>query len=208
MDPTFRTGFAAALESVVNGALACDPATRARLAQLDGRALALDFTAPRLSLYLWIEGDRVGVGQQWDGEVSTRLTGSAIAMLRLLCDPGATPAKLDVSVSGSSALLAELQSILRDLDLDWEAPLARLVGDLPAHTAGKALRSACGWLRDNLRAAPSAAAEALSEEWHLTPPLAQFEAFAADIAELSLDSDRLDARLQLLRDKFSRQEAH
>ncbi|WP_237057515.1 ubiquinone biosynthesis accessory factor UbiJ [Microbulbifer sediminum] len=203
MDPTFRAGFDAALETAINAALRYDPGTRARLAKLDGRALALDITVPPVPLVLCIEGDQVSVRHYWDGEISTRLRGSAIAMLRLLRDGDATPAGLDVTVTGSSALLAELQSILQDLDIDWEAPLARLLGDVPAHTIGSALRTAGQWLRDSIEQAPQAAAEAVSEEWRLTPPRAQFEAFVEDVAELALATDRLEARVALLREKLA-----
>ncbi|GAA5525843.1 ubiquinone biosynthesis accessory factor UbiJ [Microbulbifer aestuariivivens] len=207
MDPTFRSGFDAALESAINAALSCDPATRLRLRALDGRALALDLTAPRLQLILCVEGDTVRLHQHWEGQVDTRLTGSAVSLLRLLKDDSATPAKLGVSITGSSALLQQLQEILRDLDIDWEAPLARLFGDIPAHTVGGALRSAERWLRGNLGVAPRAAAEALSEEWRLTPPRAQFDAFAEDLAELALATDRLEARLRILAEKLSPPEA-
>ncbi|WP_323846278.1 ubiquinone biosynthesis accessory factor UbiJ [Microbulbifer magnicolonia] len=198
-DPTFRAGFDAALETAINTALKYDPGTRARLQRLDGKALELNLTAPPLQFCLCIEGDQVRVRGHWEGEVSTRLTGSAIAFVRLLRDPAATPAQLDVSVSGSSALLAELQSIMRDLDIDWEAPFAQLVGDMPAHTVGNLLRDASRWLSGNLRRAPRAAAEAVSEEWRLTPPQAQFEAFVEDLADLSLATERLEARVQLLK---------
>ncbi|SEA15201.1 ubiquinone biosynthesis accessory factor UbiJ [Microbulbifer marinus] len=207
MDPTFRAGFDAALETAINTALQYDPGTRARLQKLDGKALALDLTAPQLQFCLCIEGDQVRVRRHWEGEISTRLSGSAISFVRLLRDSSATPAALGVHISGSSALLAELQSIMRDLDIDWEAPLAQLVGDVPAHTVGNLLRDASRWLRGNLKRAPAAAAEAASEEWRLTPPKAQFEAFVDDLAELALATDRLEARVQLLRDRFSRREA-
>lgn len=202
-DPTFGAGFDAALETAINAALKYDPATRARLARLDGRALELDLNAPTIRFCLCIEGETVRVSRHREGDASTRLSGSAIALLRLLRDADATPAQLGVSVSGSSALLAELQSIMRDLEIDWEAPLAQVVGDVPAHTIGNALRGASRWLRETLEDAPAAAAEAVSEEWRLTPPKAQFEAFAEDVAELALASERLEARLRILRDEFS-----
>jgi len=206
-DPTFRAGFDATLETAINAALQYDPATRARLRKLDGKALELDLTAPRMVFCLGVEGERVCVHRHWEGEISTRLSGSAIALVRLLRDPAATPAGVGVSVAGSSALLAELQSIVRDLDIDWEAPIAQLVGDVPAHAVGEALRGISGWLRDNLGRAPVAAAEAISEEWHLTPPQARFEAFVEDLRDLSLATERLEARVNLLRDKFSRRGA-
>jgi len=206
-DPTFRAGFDAALETAINTALQYDPGTRLRLQKLDGKCLEVDLTAPQLHLFLCIEGDRVRARNHLEGAASTRLTGSALAFLRLLREADATPAKLGVSVSGSSALLAELQSILRDLDIDWEAPLAQLVGDAPAHTLGNALRAAGRWLQGNLQRAPEAAAEAISEEWRITPPKAQFEAFADDLAEVALATERLEARVRILRERFARREA-
>ncbi|MCO1332897.1 SCP2 sterol-binding domain-containing protein [Microbulbifer sp. OS29] len=206
-DPTFRAGFDAALETTINTALQYDPATRQRLSTLDGKAMALDLTAPKLQCCLCIEGDQVRVRQQWEGEVSTHLGGSALAFVRLIKDPDATPAGLGVSVSGSSALLAELQWILSGLDIDWEAPLAEVIGDIPAHSIGGVLRDAARWLGDNLNRAPVMAAEAISEEWQLTPPQAQFEAFVDDLAEVSLATERLEARVRLLQEQFSRREA-
>lgn len=206
-DPTFRAGFDAALETTINAALQYDPATRERLSALDGKTMALDLTAPQLQFCLCIEGDQVRVRQHWEGEVTTQLSGSALSFVRLIKDPDATPAGLGVSVSGSSALLAELQWILSDLDIDWEAPLAQVVGDIPAHSIGNVLRDAARWLGGNLNRAPEVAVEAISEEWQLTPPQAQFEAFVEDLAEASLAAERLEARVRLLEEKFSRREA-
>ncbi|MFS1525118.1 SCP2 domain-containing protein [Microbulbifer sp. 2304DJ12-6] len=206
-DPTFRAGFDVALEAAINTALQYDPATRARLQALDGRTLALDLTAPQIQCYLCIAGDQVYVRQQEDGGVTTRIGGSAISLVRLLKDPDATPAALGVSISGSSTLLAELQGIMRDLDIDWEAPLAQVLGDIPAHTIGTVLRGASSWLSVNLNRAPAAAAETISEEWQLTPPQAAFEAFVEDLAELSLATERLEARVCLLQVQFARREA-
>ncbi|QFT56912.1 SCP2 domain-containing protein [Microbulbifer sp. THAF38] len=206
-DPTYRAGFDAALETAINTALQYDPATRARLQELDGKTMALDLTAPKLQCCLCIEGDQVRVRQHWEGDVTTTISGSAISLVRLLKDPDATPAALGVSISGSSALLAELQWIMSDLDIDWEAPLAQVIGDIPAHSIGNVLRSAGSWLSASLSRAPVAAAETISEEWQLTPPQAQFEAFADDLAELSLATERLEARVRLLQEQFSRGEA-
>lgn len=207
MDPTLRAGFDAALETAVNTALKYDPGTRARLAELSGEVLALELSAPRLHLFLCIEDEWVAVRHQWEGEVTTELRGSATAFLRLLRDTGVTPASLGVTVIGSSTFLAELQEILHDLDIDWEEPLAQLIGDVPAHTLGEALRSAGHWLRGQLQVAPGAAAEAVSEEWRLTPPKAQFDAFAEDLSELAMATERLEARVQRLREAFAQRGA-
>ncbi|SFC11563.1 ubiquinone biosynthesis protein UbiJ [Microbulbifer thermotolerans] len=206
-DPTFRTGFDAALETAINTALQYDPATRARLQKLDGKVLELDLTSPKMTFCLGVEGERVCLYRHWEGQISTRLSGSAVALVRLLRDSSATPAGVGVGVNGSSALLAELQAIMRDLDIDWEAPLAQLVGDVPAHAVGEALRTLSSWLRDGFSRAPAAAAEAVSEEWRLTPPQAQFEAFAEDLRALSLATERLEARVNLLKEKFSQRGA-
>lgn len=202
-DPTFRAGFDATLETAINTALRYDPGTRARLAKLAGKVLAVALTAPKMHLFLVIEDDAIEVHSRWSGEVTTELQGSAIAFLQLLKSRDATPAKLGVTVRGSSAFLAELQSILRDLDIDWEEPLSKLVGDSPAHQIGMGVRAAAGWLKDALGKAPDAAAEAVSEEWKVTPPPAQFEAFADDVAEFAQGVDRLEARIAHLRQRIA-----
>ncbi|MFV8780804.1 ubiquinone biosynthesis accessory factor UbiJ [Microbulbifer sp. SA54] len=207
-DPTFRAGFDATLETAINTALRYDPGTLARLQKLAGKVLAVDLTAPKMTLFLLIEDDGIEVHSRWNGEVTTELQGSALAFLQLLKNRDATPAKLGVAVRGSSAFLAELQSILRDLDVDWEEPLAQALGDVPAHQIGRGLRTAAGWLREALGKAPGAAAEAVSEEWRVTPPQAQFEAFADDVAAFTQGVDRLEARIALLRAKLDRRGAN
>ena len=201
-DPTFRAGFDAALETAINTALRYDPGTRARLDRLVGKVLAVALSAPKTTLFLLIEEDGIEVHSRWNGEVTTELQGSAIAFLQLLKNRDATPAKLGVTVRGSSAFLAELQAILRDLDIDWEEPLSKLVGDTPAHHIGAGVRAATDWLRDALGKAPDAAAEAVSEEWRVTPPQAQFEAFTDDVAAFSQGVDRLEARIAHLRQRL------
>ena len=207
-DPTFRAGFDATLETAINTALRYDPGSRARLAKLAGKVLRVDLTAPALTLFLAIDdgddedGGYIEVHSRWSGDVTTELSGSALAFVQLLRNRDATPAKLGVRVRGSSALLAELQAIMRDLDIDWEEPLAKLVGDSPAHQLGTGVRMAASWLKDALGAAPKASAEAVSEEWRMTPPQAQFEAFAEDVAEFAQGVDRLEARIEVLRRKL------
>ncbi|MBB5211612.1 ubiquinone biosynthesis accessory factor UbiJ [Microbulbifer hydrolyticus] len=205
-DPTFRAGFDATLETAINTALRYDPGSRNRLARLAGKVLGVDLTAPAINLFLVIEdeadGGYIEVHSRWSGEVTTELSGSALAFIQLLKNRDATPAKLGVTVRGSSALLAELQSILRDLDIDWEEPLAKLIGDSPAHQLGTGVRMAAGWLKDALGSAPKAGAEAVSEEWRMTPPQAQFEAFADDVAAFAQGVDRLEARIEILRGKL------
>ncbi|WP_226703480.1 SCP2 domain-containing protein [Microbulbifer elongatus] len=207
-DPTFRAGFDATLETAINTALRYDPGSRARLAKLAGKVLRVDLTAPALTLFLPIDdgddedGGYIEVHSRWSGDVTTELSGSALAFVQLLRNRDATPAKLGVTVRGSSALLAELQAIMRDLDIDWEEPLAKLVGDSPAHQLGTGVRVAASWLKDALGAAPKASAEAVSEEWQMTPPQAQFEAFAEDVAEFAQGVDRLEARIEVLRRKL------
>ncbi|WP_105102465.1 ubiquinone biosynthesis accessory factor UbiJ [Microbulbifer pacificus] len=210
-DPTFRAGFDATLETAINTALRYDPGSRARLTKLAGKVLGVNLTAPAMNLFLVIDdeddegaefgGNCIEVHSRWSGEVTTELSGSALAFLQLLKNRDATPAKLGVTVRGSSALLAELQSILRDLDIDWEEPLAKLIGDAPAHQLGTGIRMAASWLKDALGAAPKASAEAVSEEWRMTPPQAQFEAFAEDVAGFAQGVDRLEARIAILRRK-------
>ncbi|GMG86214.1 ubiquinone biosynthesis accessory factor UbiJ [Biformimicrobium ophioploci] len=205
MDPSIGAAASAAIESAINRALRYDPASRARLQKLAGKVLGVELTAPRGTWYcVFSDGEQVvTVHNHWEGAVTTRLTGSATALLRLLREDGATAPKLGISVMGSTALLAELQAALGDLDIDWEEALAESLGDVPAHTIGQALRSAGAWLGGIASRGPRHMAEAATEEWRVSPPRAQFEAFVDDLADTSLALDRLAARVELLRSKMA-----
>ena len=121
-----QTAAIAALEFAANRALALDPASRARLAVLAGKSFHLHCTEPALDLFLLPQSDQLGFAAQWEGEITAALSGTAKDFSKLLAadDAAAELINGNLVVRGDSRALQELQQILKQLDLDWEQPLA------------------------------------------------------------------------------------
>ena len=201
ISPTLHTAGLAALEGLVNRALELDPGTRQRLARLEGHVFLIHCTAPPLSVYLIPESDGLRLCGIHEGEADTALSGTAGEFSELLtaADPANALINGGLELHGDSQALIELQKIARQLDIDWEAPLANLFGDIIGHQLGRGIR---GGLRFGLRAAQSLKRqldEYLVEESELLAPRWQADAFFTDVDQLALRAERLEARLRKLR---------
>ena len=101
-----------------------------------------------------------------------------------------------LSVHGETAPLLELQEILAGLEIDWEARLASVIGDIPAHQFGRAMRRSVRWGRGANAALLRHIEEFIHEEARLAPPAAEFDDFYDDLQHLQLRLQRLGARIK------------
>lgn len=193
----------AALESLINRSLDLDQATRERLRPLHGKSFTLNCTSPTFSLTLCI-GEPILLVEESTAPATTTLTGSwdEFSKIALADDPAAALINGNVRVDGDTARVVELREILSQLDIDWEAPLARLIGDVAAHQIGRTLRQGGRWAAQALGAFRRQATEFVREESQWVPHPIQVEDFYRDLEDLTLRTDRLDAKLRQLRQRL------
>jgi ubiquinone biosynthesis protein UbiJ len=196
-------GIVHALESAANAWMGLDPDNRARMAALEGRCIGIDFTGLNLQLYLRPGGQGIRISSFHEGPVDTVLHGSPLALARLGIGGGTgTPLFTgEVTISGDVETGQAIKSILDDMDIDWEEPLSRLAGDALAHQLGNAVRRAGRALQHGRRTLEADIGEYLKEELRLLPARPEIENFAADVARLRTDADRLAARIRRLQHK-------
>ena len=60
-------------------------------------------------------------------------------------DPAATLINSGIELQGSSHSLIALQQVISRMDIDWEAPLVDLLGDVIGHQMAEGLRSVFRW---------------------------------------------------------------
>lgn len=198
-DPTLLSAACAALETAINGALRYDPGSRHALGKLAGKVLAIELTQPALTLYLEPLPERVRVASHFEGEVTTRLRGSPMALLTLLRSERLTLAGSGVEVSGSTGTLEQLQQIIRNLEIDWEQALTQVSGDVAGHQGAQVLRGFADWISGRQETFERLLGEYLTEELSTTPARAELEHFYREVDDLRLAADRLEARLRALR---------
>lgn len=212
MDPAFRTAIAKSLEFALKQALDYDPGSRAALAGLAGKSLALEVTPPAFALYLVFSDGGVHVSGYGDRADCT-LSGSLPAVLGLLWREHHTLAGSGVTVTGDPGLLQKLQRILGSAEFDWEQALtdhlAILAGpsnaSLLVHPFAQLFRGSHLWMKRQAQVAPDWLRDYLTQELRLLPSPEELAMFYQDVDETRAQTERLEARLHKLRDSLDKQ---
>jgi ubiquinone biosynthesis protein UbiJ len=192
------------IEEVGNRLLRLDPETLRRLGDLQGRVVCIEFRDLGRKIYLHPSesGFRLATESEQLPAVTLRGTLATFGRLGLGAETETLNAG-ELDIEGDAALGQRLQRIFRNLDLDWEEPLARLFGDPIGHEIGRAARAAFNWHRQALKTFGLNTAEYLQEEARLLPVRYEVEAFLNGVDGARADVDRLAARIQRLKDKLS-----
>jgi len=190
-----------AVESLINQALLYDDTTQERLAELDGKVMAIECTMPPLDIYIACGRRDISLHAEWDDTPDVAIKGSAVAMIAITINGEEQNSLLGsgVEIRGSLDVLQRLKNIFSDLDVDWEAALARLIGDIPAHMAGNAARSVLDWRQDAHQRFGNVVSNFVKEEAQLTPARAEMEQFSLQTRHLATDVDRLAARFNRIK---------
>ncbi len=190
----------AGVEAGLNKVLALDATALPRLAALQGRVIAVDCTAPALRLFLLPGADGLRLAGHWEAPADCTLRAPAGRLLELAVrrDKSAVLHAPDVELNGHSACLLDLAAILQDLELDWEGALAEWLGPLGAVALARPLQGAGQWSGDALASLRLNLADWLAEEARLLAGRQEAEARFAELDDLKLALDRLEARSERL----------
>ncbi|MEQ9545267.1 MAG: SCP2 sterol-binding domain-containing protein [Marinobacter sp.] len=197
--PTLLSAMTAVVEGALNRALELDPAGRKALMGALTGPVEFTLTAPlHLTFTLYQTGDRVQVCSQPAEIPALQLAGKPMAFAALATGDGEVFRHGRIQVTGDTALAHQFQRALNQLAPDWEAALAQHIGDVPAHFIGQRIRGAVKWSRQAFTALNANIEEYVHEESRTLPGRRELEATFEDIDQLSLHTERLEARLGLL----------
>jgi ubiquinone biosynthesis protein UbiJ len=198
---TSSAGLNTALAAAINGWLGLDPATRARLPELDGRIIALHLRIIEMTIMLRVDRDRITLADEPDLQADTVLHGTPMGMaqLGLGTDTARTLFSGDVEITGDVVTGQAFKAILDDMEIDWEEQLSRVTGDVIAHQLGNLARRAGAWLDHGGTTLQQDIGEYLQEESRVLPSRIEIENFIADVDNTAMAVERLEARLQRLR---------
>jgi ubiquinone biosynthesis protein UbiJ len=194
-------GITRSLELAFNRYLDMDPAAGARLASLDGRVIALELRGLDLMLVFRVQGQDIAFIEEPDPKPDTVLRGTPISLARLGFGRGNVTGTLfsgEVKISGDVETGLAFKAVLDAIDIDWEEQLARLTGDVLAHQLGNAARHTGRWLDHVRLTLEQDLSEYLQEELRVVPTRIEIENLIENISRLSMDADRLEARVKRL----------
>jgi ubiquinone biosynthesis protein UbiJ len=193
-----------AAEKLINTALEYDPATQRQIAELEGKLLLIESTMPPLKVAIEATSSGIMLHSNWQDSADTTVSGPLLAMLNLAVDNDQqiSFAGTGISVNGDLDLLIKINKLMRNLDIDWEAALASIIGDIPARILADTARSSSAAAMDAGRRAKSAAVEIAQEELRATPSETEYEDFTQRVRHLSTDVERAAARINKTRQKI------
>lgn len=203
MDTMFTTAAFASAEKIINTALNYDPATRIALGKFAPQVLLIKLTAPELNIYAAPFADGIRLLAHYEGEVTTQVQGTVPALMSLLKSERVNLKDSGVQVIGSSIFLADLQHVLKNLDIDWEEMLSQVFGDIIGHQGAKLIRNKMQWANDRVSNFTRLTSEFLTEELQALPSKAEVDYFNQQVDEVRLGVDRVEARINQMLQKHS-----
>jgi ubiquinone biosynthesis protein UbiJ len=200
-DPAIIAGALSALELAVARALTLAPVAAKELEDMAGTHVVIECTRPEVEVTISIDqGGQLQLRQYSEEVAVTRVKGSAEDFISLVTadDPAATLINSELEIIGNTAPLLALQQILSKMDIDWEAPLVDVLGDVAGHQLAKLLRAFFSWSQSARKSLRRQLSEFILEEGQLSPPGAELEHFYQEVGRLGLRVDRLQSRIQRL----------
>ena len=192
------------VEKMINAALVFDPSTLRQLAPLQGKILLIESSTPSLRIAIEVGSSGLLLHNGWQDSADVHISGSLISILNMGINAGEMRSfsGTGVNVTGNLELLRQLNLTMAGLDIDWEAALAELVGDVPAHILSDAMRKTANVRTDTLQRAKSAVVEVSQEELRLSPSKNEYDEFVLSVRHLATDTERLSARVNRLHRLF------
>ena len=193
-----------ALESLINKAMDYDPSSQTRVTHLAGKSLKIECTLPQVCLYILFRKESVSLKDQYENTPDITLKGTALSFgsLSINMDKRVSFFNSGIHISGDQELLSRLQDLFKNLDIDWEASLSDIIGDIPANLIGKSLRSSLDWKRNMLKRTTTAAIEFSQEEVRLIPSTKEVDGFNKKVKQIQNETERLAAKTKKLKSKI------
>jgi ubiquinone biosynthesis protein UbiJ len=187
------------IQSGIDRHVAGSPRARQLLSELEGHRMRVVARFTPWTVTLHALDNRLLVSRQDAAAADATLAGTPLSLLALLReDPTAVIRRGDVTIGGDAELAARFQELLQLLRPDLEAVLARVIGDIPAHGAGRLLRKVLDYGRGSLRTQAMNAGEYLAHERRVLVPRAEAAQYLHEVDTLREQADRLAARVALL----------
>lgn len=190
-----------AAQRLVNASLHYDIGAQQRLLMLAGKRLQLSISEPSLELWVLITNTgKLELATASSEAADARIAGKARDLFAILQAQDQTAAMMAhaISVEGDSKTFLALQTIINNLDIDWEMALGDRMGDLPAHLLADGIKVAAGMVNNNLKSLQRSGRNFLREEVNLLVPASLWPPHTQAITALKQQTERLAAKLARL----------
>ncbi len=189
------------LELALNKAIALDEHYQEKLQPMNEKVLQLVIMPLQVHFFIHFSTTGIELLEHYEAEPHTIIQSSPLGLIRLSLLPASQARSLfndSIKISGNIELGQQVKTFFDGLDIDWEGHLAQFTGDVVAYQIGSFVRKGMQLQQQVSESLQFNINEFVAEELRLTPPKAELEDFYADVDELSLAAERLQAQFQQL----------
>ncbi len=193
------TGVSSA-EILLNKALTLDPASKNKLAQLQGKIFAIKCTKPNCSIFITVLEKGFQLTTAIADEADAEISAAADVLLKLLITKNKDHVirNENIQLKGDASSIQDLQAILFKLDIDWEYQLSMVIGDIPTQVLSDGIEKLKNFISYSASSLAMDIDEYLHEEKNIVPTIGELESFYQRIEQLSLRIDRTGSRINIL----------
>jgi ubiquinone biosynthesis protein UbiJ len=189
------------IASLLNRNISESTPARELCATLSGTVVAVRVRDTALAAYFVVHDDALNVVASSSEEPDVVITGSIITLARMAGQSGEAAIRDgSLDLTGDAEAAGQFQQLLSFAKLDVEEELSGIVGDVAAHRLGEIARGLGRWGRGASSTMSTNIREYLQEESRDAPSRYEVDKFSADVSTLRDDVDRVEARLNRLRD--------
>jgi ubiquinone biosynthesis accessory factor UbiJ len=192
---------AAMIQSVARKVIALDPEAANGLSSFDDKVIKIEIEDFGLCYFFSFEGGTLTVSNDDSRPVSAAINGNLAAFLAAAANEHSVDSifKGELHFSGEIGTAKRFQEFAQSLEIDWQEPIARALGDPIGHTLTTGLQAFGGWLLNTGRSTRQDISEYLQEEIKVTPPAAEQQLFFEQVDQTRSKTDRLAARIKKLK---------
>lgn len=200
-----KTTLLLSVESTVNRLLESDPVTTASLGKLEGASIEIHIEDIRQSVFILPFHGGLQLHSELGYDADVTLTGDSGNLLQMISSENKASFLFGngVSVSGKHAIANQFQTVLANMQIDWEAIVAEHTGDMVAHQLVSFLQGQATQAKKVAKSFELNFSEYIQEEAQLLPTTVEADIQFEEIETLRERTDRLAARLDLI-DKKTR----
>ena len=194
-----------ALQIAINKATKLDEQMPVKLKSLDNKTLEMIISPLNVNFFILFKDGEIILLDRCDKEADTVIHSNPLGLIRLSLLPASKARSLfndKIRMTGDTELGQQVKKLFDEMDIDWEGHLAHFTGDVVAHQIGSFVRKGLSFKKKIDESMRQNMSEYLQEELRFIPTKYELEDFFAEVDELSLRVERLQAHVNQLISRY------
>ena len=198
--PDLNKVSAAAMEQIGNRILSLDPQASQMLGNFEGKIIHIEITDWAQHFYLRFPSRNLVVQSHSSRPPSASVKGTSFAFLSAATsdNSGDSIFKGELHFSGEINTAQKFQQFVGSLEIDWQEPLAQLLGDETTTLISNGVSKFSGFVKNFAFQTKQDIPEYIQHEAKVSPTSFELDTFSSSVDTIRSQVDRLSARIERL----------